>query len=379
VKDAARILRVGIDGRAFTSPAGGIRRYLEGLVPALLALGEPLEIVALGGRTAPPGVGRVPEPSHPPTNLGWTVVGLPRAAARAGVHLIHSPAYTAPLWARVPVVLTIHDVSYARHPEWYPYKSDRLRRAFYRRSARAASEIITDSEFSAGEIRAAYHLAPGRITVAPLGVSAAFAPAAAAPLAMDLPAGVSPPFLLHVGDLHDRRNLAVVLDAVLQARRHFGAAAALTLVLAGIDRGIGDGLCAIARAADAPDVVVRLGVVAEDQLQALYRTAAALVYPSRYEGFGLPVLEAMASGTPVIGSLAASIPEVLGDAGVLVDPEDVQGWADAIVTVVNDEHRRAGMRAAGLARAAQFTWGRTARITLGVYRRAAGWDRASIA
>ena len=365
-------LRVGIDGRAFTSAAGGIRRYMAGLVPALLALGEPIEIVALGGHAVPHGVDRVQAPVHPPTNLGWTLVGLPRAAARARVDLIHAPAYTAPLWAGVPVVLTIHDVSYARHPEWYPYRRDRLRRLFYRRSAHAAAALITDSHFSAHEIQAAYGIPTERITVAPLGVANEFSPPSGKDFAADLPAGVSTPFLLHVGDLHDRRNLAVVVDALIQARRHFGVAPALTLVMAGVDRGIGDGLLAIAAEADARDAVVRLGVVEEAQLHALYGAATALVYPSRYEGFGLPVLEAMASGTPVIGSRAASIPEVLGDAGMLVDPEDTKGWTEAIVSVANDEHRRAAMRAAGLARAAEFTWTRTARITLDVYRRAVG-------
>jgi alpha-1,3-rhamnosyl/mannosyltransferase len=368
---AAGPLRVGIDGRAFSSPAGGVRRYVTGLVDALRALDDPPDLIALGGRHRPAGVPHVPEPPHPPTNIGWTVIGLPRAAARAGVDLIHSPAYTAPLWSGVPVVLTIHDVSYARHPEWYPYRRDRLRRAFYRRSARGAAEVITDSAFSAAEIQAAYGIAPERITVAPLGVSHDFSPAGEAFLPGELPAGVMPPFLLHVGDLHERRNLGVVVEAMLEARRHFGALPALSLVLAGIDRGVGDGLCEIARAAGAPEAVVKLGVVEEEQLRMLYRSAAALVYPSRYEGFGLPVLEAMASGTPVVGSRAASIPEVLGDAGILVDPEDAQGWADAIVQVVNDEHRRSTMKAAGLARAAEFTWARTARITLDVYRRAA--------
>jgi alpha-1,3-rhamnosyl/mannosyltransferase len=327
-------------------------------------------VVALGGRDVPPGLVHIDEPPHPPTNLGWTIVGLPRAAARAGVHLIHAPAYTAPLWSGVPVVLTIHDVSYARHPEWYPYRRDRLRRAFYRRSASGAAQIITDSEFSAGEIRAAYGIAADRITVAPLGVSGDFAPPAAGALPHELPTGAVPPFLLHVGDLHERRNLAVVVDALLEARRHFGILPALSLVLAGVDRGVGEGLCAIARDAGAPEAVRHLGAVEEHQLRMLYRSATALVYPSRYEGFGLPVLEAMASGTPVIGSRAASIPEVLGEAGILVDPEDTRGWTDAIVGVVNDEERRNVMTAAGLARAAEFTWARTARITLGVYRRA---------
>ncbi len=366
-----RLLRVGIDGRAFTSPAAGVRRYVAGLVSGLQALGEPLELVALGGSVVPAGLTHTPEPWHPPTNLGWTVVGLPRAAARAGVHVVHAPAYTAPPWCRVPVVLTIHDVSYARHPEWYPYRRDWLRRAFYQRSAQAAAEIVTDSVFSAREIEAAYAVDSARITVAPLGVEPDFAPAAVPPQTADLPAGVTPPFLLHVGDLHERRNLAVVVEALLAARREGRGPARLSLVLAGVDRGIGDGLRAIARDAGAADAVLLLGVVGERQLRALYRSAAALVYPSRYEGFGLPVLEAMASGTPVIASNAASIPEVLGDAGILVNPGDTRGWSRAIGQVAGDEARRREMTSAGLARAARFTWRRTAQMTLAVYRRAA--------
>ena len=122
----------------------------------------------------PPGVGHVAEPPHPPTNLGWTLVGLPRAARRAGVDVIHAPAYTAPFWSPAPVVLTIHDVSYERHPEWYPYRRDWARRAFYRRSAHVASQILTVSRFSAAEITAAYGIPAERMTVTPLGVDGAF-------------------------------------------------------------------------------------------------------------------------------------------------------------------------------------------------------------
>jgi glycosyltransferase involved in cell wall biosynthesis len=362
-------MRVGFDGRAFNSPAAGIRRYIGGLAGALARLDDAPELVALGGcdsSVLPRGVGHLAEPPHPPTNLGWTLVGLPRAAARARVDLIHAPAYTAPFWSRVPVVLTIHDVSYARHPEWYPYRRDWVRRAFYRRSARAAAHVITDSTFSAAEITAAYHIPPSRITVAPLGVDPVFAQGDRG--VGELPASVAEPYLLHVGDLHERRNLTMVVDAVLAARRHFGAAAVLSMVLVGVDRGVGDGLCAIAAEADAPDAVVLLGEVSDERLQALYHRAAALVYPSLYEGFGLPVLEAMAAGTPVIASRAASLPEVLGDAGMLLDPLDASAWADAVVKVVNDEHLRERMRNAGRLRAAAFTWERTARATLGVYQ-----------
>jgi glycosyltransferase involved in cell wall biosynthesis len=366
-----RKLRVGFDGRAFVSPAAGVRRYVTNVVTALLSLDEPIEVIALGGPGSdalPANVGFCADPAHPPTNLGWTLVGLPRAAARAGVSLIHAPAYTAPFWSRAPVVLTIHDVSYELYPEWYPYRRDWMRRAFYRRSAHAAAQIMTVSEFSASEIVKAYGIPRQRIAVVPLGVEAhSFGPADRA-TACQLPTEVVAPFLLHVGDLHERRNLGVIVEAMFEARRHFGSAPALSLVLAGVDRGVGDALCALAEEQGARDAVVRLGPVGEPLLRSLYHCATALVYPSLYEGFGLPLLEAMASGTPVIASRAAAIPEVVADAGMLVEPEDTAAWADAIVKVVNDEHLREQLRTRGLARASTFTWERTARATLAVYR-----------
>ena len=364
-------LRVGFDGHAFSSPAAGIRRYSHELVRALVSLGD-VDIVALGGDASrlPDGVEHVRESSHPPSNAGWTLVGLPRTASRARVDLIHAPAYTAPFWAGAPVVLTIHDVSYEVHPEWYPYRRDWLRRYFYRRSAASAARIVTVSAFSASEIAAAYGIDRSRIAVAHLGVHAMFA-AGDDNAPLDLPVGVTQPYVLHVGDIHERRNLPMLLDALLDARRHFGAASALSLVLAGVDRGVTAGLRAMAAEADMPDAIVGLGAVSELRIRSLYRGAVALVYPSLYEGFGLPLIEAMASGTPVVASQAASIPEVLGGAGHLLDPRDTAAWRDALVRIVNDEALRDDLRARGLARAATFTWERTARLTLDVYREAA--------
>ena len=355
-------LRIGFDGRELQSPAGGVRRYASQLLRALASLGEPIEIVVLGGpRDAADrrGLAHVAEPWHPPTNAGWSVVGLPLAARRAGVAVVHAPAYTGPFWSPVPVVLTIHDVSYARHPEWFPYKRDAIRRAYYRRCALSAAAVITDSCFSAGEIRAAYGLPEARISVVPLGVDAE---AWRTPPAAPLPRGVAAPFLLHVGDLHARRNLPMVIEALRQARASGAVPASLSLVLAGVDLGGGGAL---------GDGVVRLGAVDEPTLRALYANAVALVYPSLYEGFGLPPLEAMACGVPVVASSAASIPEVVGDAALLLDPRDTAAWTDAIIRVVNDAGLRGELRRRGTARAAAATWERTARLTLDVYRRTA--------
>ena len=366
------MLRVGIDGRAFASPAAGVRRYVNGLTRALLALGEPLSVIALGGRDSsvlPDGVLHVAESPHPPTNLGWTLVGLPLTARRAVVDVVHAPAYTAPVYSPVPVVLTIHDVSYQRHPHWYPYRRDWARRTFYRCSAHAATHVLTISGFSAREITAAYRIPAERITVTPLGADDAFASAMSGEPFV-LPGGVSRPYLLHVGDLHERRNLAMLVDAVLEARRsRDGACSALSLVLAGVDRGVGDSLREIADRSGATSTVVQLGSVPEDQLRALYAGAVALTYPSWYEGFGLPLVEAMRCGIPVIASHAASMPEVVGDAGILLDPADRKAWTTAIVDLVGSDRTRAHLRSAGLRRSAEFTWERTAALTLGVYQR----------
>jgi alpha-1,3-rhamnosyl/mannosyltransferase len=179
---------------------------------------------------------------------------------------------------------------------------------------------------------------------------------------------------LHVGDLHERRNLSIVVHALREARRRL-APTPLSLVLAGVDRGIGDRLIATVAGDGVDEAVVRLGAVSESVLRALYHGAAALVYPSRYEGFGLPLVEAMASGTPVLASRAASIPEVVGESGILLDPDDWKPWADAIVHVMTDSVLRARLRSDGLARAAMFTWERTARITRDVYRQVAQGGR----
>jgi alpha-1,3-rhamnosyl/mannosyltransferase len=364
-----RALRVGFDGRTLTSPAAGVRRYVQELTYALLQLGEPLQLVALGGSgPMPPPIQRQPEPWHPPTNLGWTLVGLRRAAHSAALDVYHGPAYTAPAWGVHPLVLTIHDVSYARTPEWYPYRRDFARRWFYRASAVAADRIITDSRFSQREITAAYGIDDSRIRVIPLGVSSRFTPANGGDSARTA-AGAS--YVLHVGDLHPRRNLGVALDAVLRLRAEERALADLTLVVAGVDRGVVSELAQRAAASGHPQALVARGPVEEAELLRLYRGAAALVYPSQYEGFGLPILEAMACGIPVLASRTPSAEEVGGDAALLLPPDDAGAWTSALRGVLSDAHCSADLRQRGAARAALFTWSRTARATYEVYRECA--------
>jgi glycosyltransferase involved in cell wall biosynthesis len=362
------VARIGFDGRALTSPAAGMRRYTRELFGALAGLDPALAIVAIGApdvSVVPLGVEAAPSARSLPTNAGWMLTGLPRAARRARLDLFHAPSYTAPIGGPRPLVVTIHDVSYERHPEWYPYKRDPLRRAFYRRSAVAADRIITDSRFSKTEIVEAYGVRPETIDVVPLAAAPVFRPGPALPLPTECPLR----YVLHVGDLHARRNLAMVARAVSAVRTHHVAESGLALVLAGVDRGSGEALRRISESAPGPSALVFFaGGTTEATLLALYRSAAALVYPSRYEGFGLPILEAMTCGVPVLAANTSSIPEVAGDAAVLLDPDDQAAWANEILRVLSDASHASRLSAAGLARASTFSWERTALETAGVYR-----------
>ena len=359
-------MRVGFDARALVSPAAGVRRYTRELFGAMARL-DGVEVVAAGADPAvhlPDGIASSPASASLPTNLGWMLTGLPRAARAAKLDVFHAPSYTAPLGGPRPLVLTLHDISYERHPEWYPYRRDPLRRAFYRWSARTADRIITDSEFSKSEIVAGYRLDPKCISVVPLAPAASFTPAES---------GAHSPYLLHVGDLHPRRNLGVVVRALGRVRARRGDLRNLRLVLAGVDRGLGAELLSSASPENTGMIELR-GSVTEEALLRLYRGAGGLVYPSLYEGFGLPLLEAMACGTPVVASRAASIPEVTGAAAIIVDPNDEAGWADAIESLF-DVQTAATLRIASLARAASFTWRRAAEETVAVYRQAVGAAR----
>jgi glycosyltransferase involved in cell wall biosynthesis len=378
-------LRIGLDGHAFSSPAGGVRRYAHELSRALVGLNADVEVVGVGASDAnglPRGVEAVAAIGLLPTNFGWSIDGLPRAVRKLDVDVFHAPAYTAPLWGVHPLVLTIHDVSYERHPEWYPYAIDPLRRWFYRRSAQIADVVVTDSEFSRLEVEAAYGVSRDRLHVVPLGVGTPFQLDG-----RDQSAGSRQPgsaqTILHVGDLHPRRNLGVLLDALALLRARHPELGTTELVLAGTDRGSVAGLEARANELGVAAAVRFVSAADDAALVTLMRHATVFAYPSLYEGFGLPVLEAMACGAPVIASIAASIPGVVGNAGLLVDPHDPRAWSEALASVLTSPERAGDLRKAGLSRAATFTWSRTAAQTLEVYRsvlaapRPRGFDRIS--
>jgi glycosyltransferase involved in cell wall biosynthesis len=369
---------VGFDGRAFSSPARGVRRYAWELTRALLDEAPGVRIVALGlerQELAPPGVVLRSSRVTLPSNFGWSLAGLPWAAAGAALDVFHAPAYTAPLFGLRPRVVTVHDVSYARAPRDYPYKLDPLRQWFYRESAVRADAVITDSEFSRSEIVTAYGIPGERIRVVPLGVGAPFRPAGSEERQTPLPPGVAERYVLHVGDLHVRRQPALLLEAVLRTRLLHPSLSDLQLVLVGRDHGCADALMRRAAGAGASDALQVLGVVPDSLLVLLVQRAAAFLYASRYEGFGLPPLEAMACGTPVVALRSASVGEVVGTGGLLLDDTaSAAAFAEAIGRVLLVPGIADELRDAGLARAAQLTWARTARQTLDVYESAA-WGR----
>ena len=356
----------------------GIGTYIQGLLEALPAVGQPEGLVAY----LPPG--RAPSAPvaaawgaralwRPMRARAYSVTELWRlalAARRDRADLYHAPHYVCPPWLPCPAIVTVHDLIHLRFPVRHRHVLAPLyARVMLRLAVRRAHRLITVSESTRQDLVERLGARPERIRVIPNGVGAPFEPAASAetadPTLDEL--GVSRPYFLFAGNPLPHKNLSRLLDAFAGLPPVLGR-----LVLVGIPpaaRAAVDALCA------APGLGARVRVLAPVPalvLARLYQSATVVVVPSLWEGFGLAALEAMACGAPVIAATRGGLPEVVGDAGLLVDPTNVDALREAMYTLAGKEPLRAALRARGLARARAFSWRHVAEATVAVYREALG-------
>jgi glycosyltransferase involved in cell wall biosynthesis len=357
---------VAVNGVFLGQPLTGVQRYARELVAAVARLaGDRLRLVVI----APAGAGLPPEPvpgveillerSRLPRPL-WVQLRLPALARRIGARLLWSPSNTGPLAVREQL-LTVFDGSVFAHPEWFSRSFGLYHRSLLPRLGRRARRVLTISEFSREEL-VRHRVAPReKIEVVGCGVSPAFRP--------DAERGewaAKRPYLLTVGSRDPRKNVGSLLKAFAllppALRRD------LRLLVAGGRSPLfaGEGM------GEVPPGVELLGFVPDRALPGLYAGAEAFIYPSLYEGFGLPPLEAMACGTPVAVSSAPCLPETCGEAALYFDPLDPPGMAARIEKILSDSSLRERLRAAGLARAARFTWERAAQRMISALEEALG-------
>jgi len=377
-----RSLTIAINDRPIRPPKTGVGHYVEELLRWLPQVAPQHRYVGFFTdvlKRPPPSL-EVARPGAPPGSLPARPPRVVRRLLQAGYQLAfrlatgrrrydlyHEPNNIAMRW-RGPTITTVHDLSVVRHPEWHP--DDRV--AWYARdfekSAARTAHFICPSAFTKRELMELAGVGEDRITVIPLAPREAFRPRP--PEAVrELRARMSLPetFLLFVGTIEPRKNIDGLLDAYSRSpgafrRRH-------PLVLVGAAGWGVSGLWNRAARLGIQESILPLGYVTEADLAALYTAASALLWPSWYEGFGLPPLECMACGTPVITSNTSSLPEVTGDAALAVDPANTAAMAEMIQRIIEDRPLAADLAARGLARAAQFTWQRCAAAHVSLYER----------
>jgi glycosyltransferase involved in cell wall biosynthesis len=366
-------LRIGIDARTTLSPKTGDRTYTLNLVRALARMDAENEYFLLLDRAPPPGLlPDAPNFHHVvlPTFWGrwWTMVQVPLFARRAALDVLHVQ-YITPLVCSARVVTAIHDVSFAVLPETFPLKDRLLLNLFVPLSASSASKVLTLSESSKRDLIERLGVSPEKIVITPCGVDETMRrvedPQSIADVLRRY--GITPPFILSVGLLQPRKNLPRVVEAFARLRERRPDLPQRLVIGGRVGWGV-EPLMNRVRALRLENAVHFAGYVADEDLPALYSAADLFVYPSLYEGFGLPPLEAMACGAPVVTSNVSSLPEVVGDAALMVNPLDVEAMAAAMEQILTDSTLRQTLTARGGERARAFTWERMARRTLEVYR-----------
>jgi glycosyltransferase involved in cell wall biosynthesis len=373
-------MHIGLDGLPLTTPKTGVGHYTFELARELATL-EPSHgfdllypatypLLSLPDRLTMPSNLKLERVRVGPLGRHWWSAGLPRHIRAQGIELFHGTNYDVPLWRSCATVLTIHDLSPLLHPETQRRRSVQRARRRLPLMLRTADAVITPTESVRRELCEFFKVAPTKIFAIPEAARACFAP-------MDFAAtenvrrrlGVGDEFILAVGTIEPRKNLATLVSAfeeVIRAR----PASALQLVIAGGAGWLSGPLFEAFSKTPVSDRILLTDYLHDDDLRALYASCRAFIYPSIYEGFGLPPLEAMACGAPVIASSIPALRETTGDAARHFNPKDIGELTKELLGLLGDEHARQNLSIAGRRCAAEFSWEKTARLTWDVYEEA---------
>jgi glycosyltransferase involved in cell wall biosynthesis len=368
-----------LDATSVPADRGGVGRYVDGLIGALSEAG--LDLVVVSQRSdaerysrLSPGLEVVAGPSaiaHRPARLAWEQTGLPLVAQQVGAEVIHSPYYTMPLHASVPVVVTVHDVTFFSEPELHSAVRGGFYRSATRTAVRRATRVVVPSLATRDELVRLLDADPDRIDVVPHGVDLAtfHPPTEIETTRVNNRLGLhGKSYIAFLGVLERRKNVPDLVRGWAKAVDDLDDPPALVLAgSSGWDDGVDQAI------AEVPDhlKVVRPGYLRPADLPGLLGGAEIVAYPSKAEGFGLPVLEAMACGSAVMTARRLSLPEVGGDAVEYTEP-DADSIATTLRALINDPERRHALSESGQKRAREFTWEQSAQAHLRTYERAAG-------
>ncbi len=376
-------MRVGLDGLPLTSLKTGVGHYTFELARSLARAEPSSSFEIIYPSTYPPidlienGTG-----STLPDNIGlervrvglvgrhWWSAGLPRYVRYRKVELFHGTNYDVPLWRPCATVLTIHDLSQLLHPATHDKRSGWRARRRLPLMARAADAIITPTESVRREVCENLRTRAEKVFAIPEAARACFRPLAFAETAgVRRRLRIGEDFLLAVGTLEPRKNLSVLVSAFEQITRE-RSRPNTQLVIAGAPGWLSGPLFSAIEKSPVRERILLTNYLRDEDLRALYASCRAFVYPSTYEGFGLPPLEAMACGAPVIASRIPALTETTGEAALLFDPQNADELAQKILELLADENARRKLSTAGQQRAAEFSWANTARLTWNVYEEA---------